>query len=370
MIIFWVVAALVSAAAAGLVLRRAARAGVPAGGEDPSLGLYRRQLQEIDDLAERGLLGESERKSAHAEAGRRLLSADSRTAQPWSAGGYRLAVLALAGLAPVAAVCVYMAVGSPGAADQPFAARLEHWRKADPATLNPAQLSAVLKALTAQRPNDPEGFRFLAMAEAAAGDTAEAARALRRAIELAPDRVDLWEALSEVLMVDAQGAVTPQVEAALRQTLQRDPTSLMARFHLARGRIESGDRAGGLAEWRALLADLKADDPRRETLKAAIADVEKGPAPETPAAPIAAGQLDAIRGMVAGLASRLETSPDDPEGWVRLVRSYAVLGDAAARDAALAKAKARYAGRPDILNDLAAAAATPPMAPPAKESRP
>ncbi|WP_374571643.1 c-type cytochrome biogenesis protein CcmI [Phenylobacterium sp.] len=371
MIMFWAVAALVSAAAAGLVLRRAARVGVSAGGEDPALALYRRQLQEIDDLAERGLLAESERKSAQAEAGRRLLGAGEAKAAEWSTGGYRGWILALAALAPVAGVAVYLFVGSPGMPDQPFTARLERWRKSDPSTLAPPQLAAILKDLTAKRPNDPEAYRFLALAEAAAGDNAEAARALRHAIELAPERADLWEKLSEVLLVDAEGQVTPQVEAVLHETLKRDPKSVPARFLLARGRIEAGDKAGGLADWRALLADLKPDDPRRQALSEAIAEAEHGPAPQPQqAAPFAAGQLDAIRGMVAGLASRLETAPDDPEGWVRLVRSYAVLGETAKRDEALAKARARYAQQPAVLKELDAAAATPAMAAPAKEARP
>ncbi len=34
-----------------------------------------------------------------------------------------------------------------------------------------------------------------------------------------------------------------------------------------------------------------------------------------------------IRGMVAGLASRLHDNGADVEGWLRLVRAYAVLGD-------------------------------------------
>ncbi|MCC4300319.1 hypothetical protein [Aurantimonas coralicida] len=37
-----------------------------------------------------------------------------------------------------------------------------------------------------------------------------------------------------------------------------------------------------------------------------------------------------IEGMVSQLASRLETNPDDVKGWKRLIRSYRVLGDAAA----------------------------------------
>jgi cytochrome c-type biogenesis protein CcmH len=33
-----------------------------------------------------------------------------------------------------------------------------------------------------------------------------------------------------------------------------------------------------------------------------------------------------IEGMVGGLAERLKSNPDDVEGWLRLIRSYSVLG--------------------------------------------
>jgi cytochrome c-type biogenesis protein CcmH len=65
--------------------------------------------------------------------------------------------------------------------------------------------------------------------------------------------------------------------------------------------------------------------------------------------------------MVAGLASRLQANPDDPQGWVRLVRAYAVLGDQAKLNEALTQAKARYAGKPDTLAQLDAAARAEPM---------
>ena len=54
-----------------------------------------------------------------------------------------------------------------------------------------------------------------------------------------------------------------------------------------------------------------------------------------PAGPAAAGiaalppeqQKAAIRGMVDGLAARLAQNGHDPEGWLRLVRAYTVLGE-------------------------------------------
>ena len=69
MLLFWILAGLISSGAALLILSRAARAGGGAAPADPTLEVYRRQLAELDDLADRGLLGEEERKAARAEAG-------------------------------------------------------------------------------------------------------------------------------------------------------------------------------------------------------------------------------------------------------------------------------------------------------------
>lgn len=358
MIVFWIAVGVISTAVAGLILGRAAQAAAAPQGSDSTLPLYRRQLAEIDELADRGLIAPDERRSAHAEAARRLLSAAETAESGWTPGpGRRRGLVLLAGLAPVAALVLYLVVGSPGYGDRPQAQRLAQWRAMPPAQLDAPQMAAVLRSVTAERPGDPEPYRFLSIAEMASGDPAAAARALREALRLAPERADLWESLGEALMMQAEGEVTPQAAAAFQRALEQDPQAAAARFHLARGQIEAGAVEAGLAQWRALLADLPADDPRRQVLQAAIADVGRGPRPET------APQIGApeIQAMVDGLAARLAAEPDDPEGWVRLVRSYAVLGDAASRDSALAVARARYADDPQVLSQLAQAAATEPM---------
>jgi cytochrome c-type biogenesis protein CcmH len=223
-------------------------------------------------------------------------------------------------------------------------------------------MAAVLHALVRERPDDPDGYRFLAMAEGASDDPAQAVQALKRGVRVAPDRADLWEMLGQALVFEAGGQVTPEAKDAFAQTLKRDPTSVAARFNLARARIAEGDRAGGLEAYRAIRASLPAGDPRAQALDAAIADAQGAPQPP-PAAPqgLSADQLTAVRGMVQGLASRLQSSPDDPQGWVRLVRAYAVLGDTARRDAALKSASQRYAANPDILAQLKEAAAAAPL---------
>lgn len=357
MITFWVVAGVLSALGAGLILWSSARAAKAAGAEDPTTALYRRQLREIDDLAERGLIPEAERDTTRTEAARRLLAAADNRVAGWQAdAGSRRPVLAVAALAPLLALVAYFVVGSPAFRDQPFVARVAQWREADPAALTPPQMAVVLRTLIKERGADPDAYTYLAQAEMASDSPGEAIRAMRRAIELAPDRADLWEGLGESFVVQAQGEVTPQARRAFEEALQRDPKTVNARFHLARAQIDAGDRDGGLAAWRSLADELPAVDPRRAAVRQAIAAAEGQPAPQ-----FDNEQMAAAQGMVESLAARLDAEPDDPEGWVRLVRSYAVLGDAARRDAALASARTRYAERPEVLQALDAAARTEPV---------
>jgi len=359
MFVFWAVVGVLTAAAAGLILFRAAGAAAQAQAADPAAVLYKRQLSEIDDLAERGLMGEAERKAAHAEAARRLLAAADAPQQAWSADpkARRFVLVALAG-APALALGLYLSLGSPGLGDQPFAARLDRWSRSDLSTLTAPEIAAVLRQATAKRPNEAEGYRLLGLAEGASQNPVAAVRALRRAAALAPERPDIWQMLGEAEVFEAQGKVDADAQAAFTRLLALDPRNATARYFLASAKADAGKTAEAAADLKALLADLPPDDAeRRDAVEQAIAKVEGKAAPVT-ADP---KQLAMIQGMVAGLAARLDANPDDPEGWVRLVRAYAVLGDTAKRDAAYASARARYAQRPEVTQQLDEAARAEPM---------
>jgi cytochrome c-type biogenesis protein CcmH len=356
-LLFWAVAGVLAAVAAGLILMRAAGAARQAAVADPAPVLYRRQLSEIDDLAERGLLGEPERKAAHAEAARRLLAAADAPVQPWNAGpGARRVALAAAAAAPVLALALYLQLGAPGMADQPYAKRLDAWKHSDLATLSAPEMAAVLRDAVARRAPDAEGYRLLGLTEMQSDDPLAAVRALRRAADLAPQRPDVWAMLGEAEMYAAGGKASVAAQDAFRRVLELKPGDPAARFVLAEGKVEAGRSQEAQADLKALLADLPANDARRKAVEAEIGKLENRPTlgadPQ---------QLAMIRGMVAGLDAKLKANPDDPGGWVRLVRAYAVLGDTAARDAAYATARARYARAPDILEQLDAAARAEPM---------
>ena len=61
-----------------------------------------------------------------------------------------------------------------------------------------------------------------------------------------------------------------------------------------------------------------------------------------------------IMGMVDSLAQKLEDSPDNPQGWVRLLRARTVLGQEAQKLKDIETIKAVYASRPDLINEILA----------------
>ena len=204
MIWLWIAAALISAALAVLIVQRAVSAAAGAGRADnPALAVYRRQMAELDELAERGVLADAERRSVRAETGRRLLAAAERGEAPVKRSGRRVILIA-ATTAPLVAVAAYLALGAPNYADQPFKMRLADWRRADPQTLEAPQMAAILRAIAAERPTDPEPLRQLAIAEFASREPTEAVQALHRAIALAPRRSDLWDLLAQALVAEAR----------------------------------------------------------------------------------------------------------------------------------------------------------------------
>ncbi|WP_422378378.1 c-type cytochrome biogenesis protein CcmI [Roseibium sp.] len=63
-------------------------------------------------------------------------------------------------------------------------------------------------------------------------------------------------------------------------------------------------------------------------------------------------QADLIQGMVAGLAAKLEENPENPDGWVMLIRSYSHLGEAEKAKAAFDKATSHFASNPMVVAQI------------------
>src|ERR1700761_2564031 len=127
MIWLWIAAALISGALAVLIVQRSVRAVTAPRTDNPALAVYRRQMAELDELAERGVLADAERRSVRTETGRRLLAAAERAEAPLRHARPGQ-VLLLTACVPVAALIAYFGLGAPNYPDQPFKARLAVWR--------------------------------------------------------------------------------------------------------------------------------------------------------------------------------------------------------------------------------------------------
>ena len=341
---FWIAAAVLSAATGAAMLLFARRAAGAGGRPDPTTSTYERQLHEVDDLAARGLLASQEHEAARAEAARRLLQAARRRSTPSRSGSAaRWAAPALAASAPLLAMIVYLGVGRPALPDQPFRERVAQWRAA-PEQLGPAQAAAVLESVVRERPRDADAQSLLGRARLAAGDPFGAVTALETAARLEPGRSSRWIDLAQALLSMESPAVA-DARRALARAQAADPADLNVRYWLGRAEVAEGDPAAAAQRWRVLIADLPAADPRRAAL---LADLR---ALESPAA----SEPD-VAGMVQGLAERLEQSPDDPAGWARLARAYAVLGREQDLQAALARSRRLFADRPEVLARIEAEA--------------
>ncbi len=211
----------------------------------------------------------------------------------------------------------------------------------------PKDVPALIAALAwraRQKPFDSTGWALLGRGYLSLGDAGDAAAAFRRALQTAPppDQAPLASAYGEALTAAAAGEVTAEAEDAFRSALRADPRDPAARYYLGLAEAARGDRVAALIYWRGLLADTPSGAPWRAQLLdriAAISSQGGAPAPD-------------ISAMVAGLAKRLAANPNDPEGWQRLVRSYAVLGETGKARTALDRARAALKGNPEALAAL------------------
>jgi cytochrome c-type biogenesis protein CcmH len=365
MVWFWIGAGFLTLAVLATLLRPLVHRPRPGSGDEEAVAaLFRGQLAETDAELAQGRTSPDQAAMARTEITRRMLAAAERGDAGAGAtldGGaetfWRIgAAIGIAGVLPAAAIAVYLAVGSPAAMD----------RSSTIETAIPhgaAELAAAadrIKAHLQQAPGDLKGWTLLARTLAALDRFSEAREAYARAIALAPGETGLHAELGEVLLLEAEGTVTPAAEAEFAKA----PDDPRSRYYSAEAALQHGDSDGAKQKLQALLADAPAGAPWRQTVADSLAELmQKGPAagaapavaPPGPSAQDIAAARDMspeqrqamIRGMVERLAQRLEQHPDDKEGWARLAHAYDVLGEPDKAQAARARAAA--AAPPEVL---------------------
>ncbi len=282
----WLVLAGMTVTAIGFVLMpliRRAEDGPGRGAFDAAV--YRDQLAEIERDVGRGLLGRGEADAARVEVERRLLAAAdldlpvAAAAPPRRRG--RATAIALGVAVPAMAAVLYLALGSPLVPGAPFAAR-EAERAMAAGQANKAQFEA-LAARLAKRletsPDELEGWRLLARSYKTLERFDDAAKAYRRAIALVKGEPKISAVLSaaygEVLVMAADGMVTPKARAAFTQAVAKDAANPMARYYLGLALYQQGNTSAALVIWIELARAAPAAAPWLGPLRQRIQRIAK-----------------------------------------------------------------------------------------------
>jgi len=353
----WIGFALMSVAAILAVLWPLARKPrADRGGSD--LVVYQDQLEEIGRDRSAGLIGDAEAEAARVEVSRRLLAAAGTQAQAplptqplWHRRAAAMAALIVLLLLPVG---LYAALGSPEVPGQPASARAV----TPQGHQNIANLIGQVEEHLAQNPNDAAGWQLIGPIYMRLGRFDDAVVAFRKSLALNGETAGRLSALGEALVGAANGVVTDEAKKSFERAVALDAREPKARFFLGLADEQDGKREAAADKWRAMLKDAPPNAPWiglvRESIARVTGEPVAGEAPGPSQEDMAAAQdmpeaqrTEMIRGMVAKLADRLHTDGSDVEGWLRLVRAYAVLGEREQAKGAAADAKKALAEHPD-----------------------
>jgi cytochrome c-type biogenesis protein CcmH len=352
----WLVFALLTGVAVMAVLAPLALRGGTTDASAADIAFFEEQLAEIERERADGRLDPAEAEAAKTEAARRLLRAEAAPKSKGATSRKAALVAALAAIVAIPAVSVslYLRLGNAEMPDMPLTARIE----SAPERNDLAGAVARIEQHLREHPEDGRGYEVIAPYYLRTGRGEEAVNAYSQALKLLGPTAARHAALAEARMIIAQGVVTPEARKDFEAAVALDPANVMARFYLAVGAEQSGEKDKALELFSRLEADAPADAAWLPAVKRRLAALRGEPEPAPPVAqgPASAQgkaiaamptqQRDAaIRGMVDRLASRLEAKGDDVEGWLKLIRAYSVLAETEKARKALADARKALASR-------------------------
>ena len=358
----WIAFAVMTAAAVLAVLWPLGRKPGDRGTSGDRL-VYQDQLEEIDRDRAAGLIGDAEAEAARIEISRRLLAAvdaENATPQPPSSrpsARRRRAASCAVVIVPLIALALYLELGSPDIPGQSAFARTNESGE----DRSIASLISQVENHLARNPNDGAGWEVIAPVYLRLGRFSDAVLARKKAIALNGDSPARESDLGEALVAAADGVVTDEAKLSFQRAVAGDAHNAKARYFIGLADEQDGNRDEAAKEWRALLDDAPADAPWKDLVRAALARVTSGPpvSGRPSAADIAAAEnmpeaqrTEMIRGMVQRLADRLHADGKDVDGWMRLVRAFAILGDRDKAKEAAADARRALSDQPDQIKRI------------------
>lgn len=179
----------------------------------------------------------------------------------------------------------YLVFGRPGLADQPMSARqaaLADKIQNDPQSLSYAELLSRLEMSVREQPDSPEPHFFIGELLRTQGRGEDAVRAYQSALRRDANFVPAMISLADVLVMKADGQITPDATRLFARAYQLDETQVSAGMRAAMGAAQAGDQEKAEQAMRYIYARLPEDDPRRERFRPMIEAIGQGEQAEAP----------------------------------------------------------------------------------------
>ncbi len=317
--------------------------------EDSFPAIFVDQMAELERDVARGVVSAADADAARIEIKKNIL----RQAQKAQSGplvatrgsqiGLWIAIL----FVPVAAVGYYSQFGNPALSRIAVAEQKKAREENARIVALTGQLKTRLETDAEGGPSD--GWMLLGQTYMRLGRFGDAAASFR----IVSDREDATSAvfsmLTEALVAQENGIITPAAEAAINEAAARDASNPAVTYYRALALQQAGmsaaahdlivarlDAADGYYPWMDTLvaqANRIGDGIGRDPISLArFAPMLSGRGPnaeDVAAAEEMSPEVRAafIQSMVEGLADRLQDEPEDLDGWLQLGRAYTVLGN-------------------------------------------
>jgi cytochrome c-type biogenesis protein CcmH len=320
MLLFWLLALVLLAIVLVFLLPPLLRGRRPAPAPDSdaaAVAVYRDQKRALEAEAASGAISTEERDAAILELSRRLgeeVGTSSGAAAVTAPRRAWAIAIALFLLVPLAAVALYLRLGSPDAATTAATTTA-----GTPHEMSDPQIIAMVEELARKmksRPDDAQGWMLLARSYAAMKRFQDSADAYAHAAALVPDDAALLADYADVLAM-AQGRVLAGKPTELiERALAIDPTNQKALALAASAALDVRDFDRALVYWRRLRAQFPAGSDDARQVDSIIAEVEgaqregkpgKASAPSSKVA--AAPTVQAKPATGATIAGRVDVAP-------------------------------------------------------------
>lgn len=274
--LFWALIFLFIAVGLAFVLPPLLRRNVSLGQVDrkvANVAIYQDQLSELKADLEDGELDAVQYEVARRELEKRLCEDMPPEPVPVTANKMdRWPGFAVAGLMPVGAIALYMALGNP---DALFESRAQAPAATMQGQHDAAPMIASLEARLKDNPADVAGWLTLARSYATTGRYADSARAFARLSELVPEDARLLADYADVLaMAQGQNLQGKPLEL-INRALTLNPDNEKALNLAASAAYQRKDFALAASYWRHLLKLLPPDADAARNITAAADEADR-----------------------------------------------------------------------------------------------